>query len=348
MHETTSFPHKRFPRRLLRLLCLRLLGLCLSRLSSMTQALWQVWHLDQVIRQSKNVFYDEREASRAISVASGIKFSRIHSMLYLTTPLTTSITLLQWLPEMKKMCVIMNMTKTSSKSHASSYWRMNVCWWLDFGGPEPLLKSHILCVRSNVCAFGITTGFGIMYLLRSCMNIPQSCASLLWKSTSAWNKSGSFVLPTLPTWNHFFRLSGVSEGNKGTMFPRMAACSSLAQELQAAPGSTEETCHPSLRFQKLWHWKSYHQTTELRLNKQSLWLVGVRLTPIKDWRLNSGPHRPSRADLSMRLAVHESPYKRKSMRFIGVQRSMVIGCLQPHFCCHYCTTGKTISISALR
>lgn len=186
---------------------------------------------------------DEREASRAASVASGIKFSRIHSMLYLTTPLTTSITLLQWLPEMKKMFVIMNMTKTSSKSHASSYWRMNVCWWLDFGGPEPLLKSHILCVRSNVCALGITTGFGIMYLLRSCMNIPQSCASLLWKSTSAWNKSGSFVLPTLPTWNHFFRLSGVSEGNKGTMFPRMAACSSLAQELQAAPGSTEETSH---------------------------------------------------------------------------------------------------------
>lgn len=301
------------------------------------------------IRQSKNVFYDEREASRAISVAWGIKFSRIHCVLYLTTPLATSITLLQWLPEMKKMCVINehdgNMIRKpclillkDERLLVTRLWRTRTT----------AQKSHTLCAIQCVCALGITTGFGIMYLLRSCINIPQSCASLLWKSTSAWNKSGSFVLPTLSTWNDFFRLSGVSEGNKGTMFPRMAACSSLAQELQAAPGSTEETCHPSLRFQKLWHWKSYHQTTELRLNKQSLWLVGVRLTPIKDWRLNSGPHRPSRADLSLTLAVHESPYKRKSMRFIGVQRSMVIGCLQPHFCCHYCTTGKTISVSALR
>ena len=69
---------------------------------------------------------------------------------------------------------------------------------------------------------------------------------------------------------NFFGFQEFQRENKGTMFPRMAACSSLAQELRAAPGSTEETCHPSLRFQKLWHWKSYHQTTELRLNKQSL------------------------------------------------------------------------------
>lgn len=45
---------KRFPRRLLRLLRLRLLGLCLSRLgSSMTQALWQVWHLDQAVMKGR-------------------------------------------------------------------------------------------------------------------------------------------------------------------------------------------------------------------------------------------------------------------------------------------------------
>ena len=46
-------------------------------------------------------------------------------------------------------------------------------------------------------------------------------------------------LPTVPTWKQLFRRSGVSEGINGTMSPQMAACSSLAQELQAAPGSTE-------------------------------------------------------------------------------------------------------------
>ena len=69
------------------------------------------------IGQFKNVFYDEREASRAVStgdvsgLASDIRFSSSHSALHLVSYIILQH-LLQWLPEMMKMCVMMNMRET--------------------------------------------------------------------------------------------------------------------------------------------------------------------------------------------------------------------------------------------
>ena len=206
--------------------------------------------------------------------------------------------LLQWLPEMK-MRVIMNMRETWKRDKKAM--------------KDERLVTRLWRTVCDVCALGTTTGFGIMYLLRSCMNIPQSCASLLWKSTSAGNKSGSFVLSICLLYQHGINCIGFQEFQGETRAP----CSHGWQHVPVLLRSFRLLLDPPNRLVVQVYTFKHCGIGDHTINQQNFdWIDSrsdsVRLTPTNDWRMNSGPHRPSQADLSLMLAIHESPIRERA------------------------------------